>query len=58
MFIQSFDSAKLDYCCIVYDSARPLYIQRLDTIHNQGLRLCFPPLGTPIMGSTTVGSCP
>ena len=26
--------------CIVYGSARPLYIKRLDTIHNQGVRLC------------------
>ena len=28
-------------CCIVYGSARPSYIKRLDTVHNQGLRLCL-----------------
>ena len=33
--------SKLDYCCIVYGSARPLYIKRLDTVHNQGVRLCL-----------------
>ena len=33
--------SKLDYGCIVYGSARPSYIKRLDTVHNQGLRLCF-----------------
>ena len=32
---------KLDYGCIVYGSARPSYIKRLDTVHNQGLRLCL-----------------
>ena len=32
--------SKLDYS-IVYGSARPSYIKRLDTIHNQGLRLCL-----------------
>ena len=31
--------SKLDYGCIVYGSARPSYIKRLDTVHNQGLRL-------------------
>ena len=33
--------SKLHYGCIVYDSARPSYIKRLDTVHNQGLRLCL-----------------
>ena len=33
--------SKLDYGCIVYGSARPSYIKRLDTIHNQDLRLCL-----------------
>ena len=33
--------SKLDYGCIVYGSARPSYIKRLDTVHNQGLRLCL-----------------
>ena len=31
--------SKLDHGCIVYGSARPSYIKRLDTVHNQGLRL-------------------
>ena len=33
--------SKLDYGCIVYGSARPSYIKRLDTVHNQCLRLCL-----------------
>ena len=33
--------SKLDYGCSVYGSARPSYIKRLDTVHNQGLRLCL-----------------
>ena len=32
--------SKLDYGCIVYGSARKSYLQMLDPIHNQGLRLC------------------
>ena len=31
----------LDYGCIVYGSARKSYLQMLDPIHYQGLRLCF-----------------
>ena len=33
--------SKLDYGCIVYGSARPSYIKQLNSIHNQGLRLCL-----------------
>ena len=33
--------SKLDYGCIVYGSARKSYLQMLDPIHNQGLRLCL-----------------
>ena len=33
--------SKLDYGCIVYGSARLSYIKRLDTVNNQGLRLCL-----------------
>ena len=33
--------SKHDYGRIVYGSARQSYIKRLDTIHNQGLRLCL-----------------
>ena len=33
--------SKLDYGCSVYGSAKPSYIKRLDTVHNQGLRLCL-----------------
>lgn len=29
----------LDYGCIVYGSARPSYLKRLDPVHNSGLRL-------------------
>ena len=31
--------SKLDYGCIVYGSARHSYLRKLDSIHNQGLRL-------------------
>ena len=33
--------SKLDYGCIVYGSTRKSYLQMLDPIHNQGLRLCL-----------------
>ena len=32
---------KLDYGCIVYGSARKSYLQMLDHIYNQGLRVCL-----------------
>ena len=38
--------SKLDYGCIVYGSARKSYLQMLDLIHNQGLRLCLGAFGT------------
>ena len=31
--------SKLDYGCIVYGSTRKSYLQKLDTIHHQGLRI-------------------
>ena len=33
--------SKLDYGSIVYGSARKSYLQMLDTVHNQGLRLAL-----------------
>ena len=33
--------SKLDYGSIVYGSARPSYLKSLETIQNQGLRLCL-----------------
>ena len=33
--------SKLDYGCFVYGSARKSYLQALDAIHNQGLRICL-----------------
>ena len=33
--------SKLDYGSIIYGSARKSYIEKLDPIHNQGLRLCL-----------------
>ena len=36
-----FIRSKLDYGCIVYGSARKSYIQMLDPIQNQALRLCL-----------------
>ena len=38
--------SKLDYGCIVYGSARQSYLRKLDTIHNQGLRLALGAFGT------------
>ena len=32
---------QLDYSCVVYGSARQSYLRKLDSIHNQGLRLAF-----------------
>ena len=33
--------SKLDYSCIVYGSGRQSYLRKLDSIHNQGLRLAL-----------------
>ena len=33
--------SKLDYGCVVYGSARQSYLRKLDSIHNQGLRLAL-----------------
>ena len=33
--------SKLDYGCVVYGSARQSYLRKLDSIHNQGLRLAI-----------------
>lgn len=46
--------SKLDYGCIVYGSARPSYVKILDTIHNQGLRLCLGAFRTSPMESLYV----
>ena len=46
--------SKLDYGCIVYGSARPSYIKALDTIHNQGIRICLGAFRTSPMESLYV----
>ena len=33
--------SKLDYGCVIYGSARKSYLQMLDTIHHQGLRIAL-----------------
>ena len=33
--------SKLDYGCIAYGSARKSFLQLLDPVHNQGLRICL-----------------
>ena len=33
--------SKLDYGCVVYGSARQSYLRKLDSVHNQGLRLAL-----------------
>ena len=38
---RSLGRSKLDYGCIVYRSAHKSYLQMLDPVHNQGLRLCL-----------------
>ena len=43
--------SKLDYGCIIYGSARKSYLQMLDPIHNQGLRLALGAFRTsPVAG--------
>ena len=46
--------SKLDYGCIIYGSARKSYLQMLDPIHNQGLRLALGALGTSPLASLYV----
>ena len=41
MLYRSLVRSKLDYGCFVYGSARSTYIQSLDPIHNQALRICL-----------------
>ena len=53
--------SKLDYGSIVYGPTRPSYIKRLDTVHNQGLRLSFGAFRTSPVHSLYVEaneSCP
>ena len=38
---RSLVGSKLDYGCIIYGSARKSYLQMLDPMHNQGLRLAL-----------------
>ena len=38
-FIGSLVRSKLDYGCIIYGFARKSYLQMIDPIHNEGLRL-------------------
>ena len=43
--------SKLDYGCVIYGSARKSYLQMLDSIHNQGLRLALGAFRTsPVAG--------
>ena len=43
--------SKLDYGCIVYGSARQLYLRKLDSIYNQGLQLALGALRTSPVNS-------
>ena len=45
---QSLVRSKLDYGCIIYSSARKSYLQMLDPIHSQGLRLALGALRTSV----------
>ena len=46
--------SKLDYGSIVYGSARKSYLQMLDTVHNQGLRLALGAFRTSPISSLNV----
>ena len=46
--------SKLDYGCIIYGSARKSYLQMIDPIHNQGLRLALGALRTSPVASLYV----
>ena len=46
--------SKLDYGSIVYGSARKSYLQMLDTVHNQGLRLALGAFRTTPISSLNV----
>ena len=46
--------SKLDYGCIVYGSARKSYLQLLDPIKNQALRICLGAFRTSPMKSLEV----
>ena len=46
--------SKLDYGSIVYGSARKSYLQMLDTVHNQGLRLALGAFRTSPVSSLNV----
>ena len=46
--------SELDYGCIVYGSARKYYLQMLDTVHNQGLRLALGAFRTSPISSLNV----
>ena len=48
---RSLAQSKLDYGCIIYGSARKSYLQMLDPIHNQGLRLALGAFRTPPVAS-------
>ena len=51
---RSLITSKLDYGCIVYGSARKPYLQMLDPIHNQGLRICLGAFQTSLVESLYV----
>ena len=46
--------SKLDYGCIIYGSARKSFLQMLDPIHNQGLKLALGAFRTPPVASLYV----
>ena len=51
---QSLVRSKLDYGCTIYGSARKSYLQMLDPIHNQGLRLALGAFRTSPVASLSV----
>ena len=53
-FYQSLIRSKLDYGCIIYGSARKSYLQILDHIHNQSLRLALGAFRTSPVASLNV----
>ena len=56
MLYKSLIRSRLDYGCVIYGSARPSYLSRLDPIKNQALRSCLGAFRTSPIASLEVES--
>ena len=57
MLYRALVRSKLDYGCMVYGSARRSYLKTLDTIQNQGLRICIDAFRTSPASSLHIEAC-